>query len=70
MDYESDQYECDIWAGHIVITDKETGRCGIVQLRDAVTGRDVTRRQLLSSIRTHGVERALHTFARLVREWN
>lgn len=68
MIYESDQYEGDYWQGVMVITNKETGQCGNVSLRDS-NGRNVTLSQFNSCIKTHGVVRALHTYARLVTHW-
>jgi len=68
MEYESDQYEGDYWQGVMVITDKATGQCGSVSLRDS-NGRNVTLNQFKPCIKTHGVERTLSNFARLVTHW-
>jgi len=66
--YESEQYEGDYWQGVLVVTDKTTGQCGNVSLVNDKGG-NVTLSQLESSIRSHGVERALTTFAKLVTDW-
>jgi hypothetical protein len=68
MDYESDQYECDIWQGRVIITCKESKRCGIVSLLNS-NGRNITLSQFKSCIKSHGVERTLSTFAKLVSDW-
>jgi len=69
MDYESEQFEADYWQGVLVITDKATGQCGNVMLHNS-KGHNITLRQLRSGIKTHGVERALATFAKLVTNWH
>lgn len=58
--WESSQYEADYWQGVLVITDKATRQCGSVVLHNA-KGHNVTHRQWLSSINSHGPERALST---------
>lgn len=68
-DYESDRFECDIWGGRVILTDKETGACGFVALRDTMTGKDITIKELKASIKSHGVERTLDVFSKLVWEW-
>jgi len=68
-DYESDRFECDIWGGKVILTDKTTGKVGFVGLKDTMTGRDIAVRELRSSIKTHGVDRTLDVFAKLVWEW-
>lgn len=68
MDYETDLYEGDYWAGTLVITDKATGKCGCVQLWDA-NNRNITLAQWRSSFKTHGLERAFKTWAKLVTDW-
>jgi len=68
MEYESDTYEADYWQGVMVITDKATGQCGNVSLRD-VKGRNVTLSDFKSCIKSHGVDRALRAYARLVTCW-
>jgi len=68
MDYESDKYECDIWQGRVIITCKESKRCGIVSLLNS-NGRNVTLNQFKSGLKSHGVERTLSTFAKLVTNW-
>ena len=68
MDYSSDSYEADYWQGVMVITDKSTGKCGSVSLRNA-NGRNVTLSQFKSCVKSHGVDRALRTYARLVTHW-
>jgi hypothetical protein len=68
QEWQSDSHEGMYHAGHFVVTEKESGRCGIVQLRDT-RGRDVTLAQFRDCVRSHGAARALATFARLVRTW-
>ena len=68
MDYESEQFEADYWQGVMVITDKATGQCGNVSLRDS-NGRNVTLSQFKSCVNSHGVDKALQTYARLVTWW-
>lgn len=69
MEYETDLYEGDYWAGTLVITDKITGKCGTVQLMDS-RNRNVTLSQWRSSIKSHGLERAFHTWSKLVNHWH
>lgn len=68
MYWESDTHEADYWQGVLVITDKETGKCGNVVLHNA-KGHNVTLKQWQSSIKTHGVDRALVTWSKLVNQW-
>jgi len=68
MDYESTQYECDIWQSRIVITCKESRKCGIVSLINS-KGRNITLNQFKSCIKSHGIEKTLSVFAKLVFEW-
>jgi len=68
MEYESMEYEGDYWQGAMVITDKVTGSCGSVCLVDH-KGRNITLRDFKSCIKTHGLERALSTYAKLVDNW-
>jgi hypothetical protein len=66
--WESDSYEADYWQGVLVITDKATRKCGSVSLTND-KGHNITKRQWDSSLKTHSVERALNTWARLVTDW-
>lgn len=66
--WESSQYEADYWQGVLVITDKATRQCGNVVLYDT-RGHNVTHKQWLSSIKSHGPERALSTWSKLVNKW-
>lgn len=66
--WESETYQADYWQGVLVITDKVTGKCGSISLRDN-NGRNITKRQWDSSIKTHGVEFALSTWAKLITRW-
>ena len=68
QEWISDSHEGLYHAGHLVITDKATGRCGMVCLHD-MKGRDITLAQFRGSVKTHGEARALATFARLVQNW-
>jgi len=68
MDYESINFECDLWQGVIVLTNKETGLCGSVHLKDS--RRKMNGAQMLKAdVTKYGVEKALSTYAKLVSEW-
>jgi len=68
QEWNSESHEGLHHAGHFVITEKATGRCGIVKLIDP-RGRDITLVQFRDCVRTHGPARALATFAKLVPVW-
>ena len=68
QDWDSPDFEGMHYTGHFVITEKASGRCGIVKLVDH-RGRDITLAQFRDCVRSHGAARALATFARLVTNW-
>lgn len=63
MDYEIDKYEVDIWQNTLVITCKQTGDMRQVSLK--TNGRASTKREFVSCIKSHGIERACETFWKL-----
>lgn len=63
MDYESTQYECDIWQGVAVITDKVTGKCGNLSIK--LNGRIATAYMIKQDVAKYGPEKALRTYAKL-----
>lgn len=67
MDYESSEYECDIWQGTAVITDKATGKCGSLILKS--NGRVATARMIKADVAKYGPDKALRTYAKLVEVW-
>ena len=67
MDYESSEYECDIWQGTAVMTCKRTGKVGSFGLKHK--GRVATARLIKSDVDKFGAERALRVYAKLVDNW-
>lgn len=67
MDYESDSWECDIWAGYAVLTCKYTGRSGMLCLTK--NGRNATKRMIGQDVEKYGAEKALSVYAKLVDTW-
>lgn len=68
MDYESTQYECDVWQGVVVITCKETRKCGSIALKDSK--RRMNAGQMIKSdVERFGTEKTLATYAKLVTNW-
>jgi hypothetical protein len=68
MDYESSQFECDLWQGTIVLTEKATRRCGSVHLVDK-RRRQNGAQMLAADVKKYGSEKALATYAKLVENW-
>jgi len=68
MEYESAQYECDLWQGTIVLTDKATRRCGSVHLVNKRRRRNGAQ-MLAADVNKYGAEKALATYAKLVDNW-
>ena len=69
MEYESAKFECDLWQGTIVLTDKETGRCGSVHLVDRQRKKNGAQ-MLAADVKKYGAEKALATYAKLVVDWH
>jgi hypothetical protein len=68
MDYESTQYECDIWQGVVVITCKESRRCGSIAMTNKKT-RQNAGQMIKADIKKYGAEKALAIYAKLVENW-
>lgn len=64
MIMDSDKFETDYLSGVLVITDKNLGTLHSVCLRDA-SGRNITRNQFLSAVKSHGLDKACETFKKL-----
>ena len=65
MFIETQSFTAEYWAGWLVITDRSSNETYPVQLRDTKTGRNITRKQFNSAIKTHGTDRACQTFCKL-----
>ena len=64
MIMDSDKFETDYLGGILVITDKNLGTLHSVCLRDA-SGRNITRKQFISAVKSHGLDKACETFKKL-----
>lgn len=77
MDYESTEYECDMWQGTVVFTDKATGKCGSLILKS--NGRVATARMIKADVAKYGPnelarasalrDKALRVYAKLIEVW-
>lgn len=65
MFIETQSFTAEYWSGWLIITDKASHTTYPVQLRDTDTGRNITRQQFNSAIKTHGADRACRTFCKL-----
>ena len=54
----------DYYAGFIVIEETSTGHNFTTQLKND-TGRNITRAQFISGVKSHGIDRACATFKKL-----
>ena len=62
---ETQSFTAEYWSGWLIITDKASHKTYSVQLRDTDTGRNITRQQFNSAIKTHGADHACQTFCKL-----
>ena len=68
MDYENALFGADCWQGTVVITEKATGRCGSIRMRNTKTRQNAVQ-MLAADVKNHGADRALTTYAKLVENW-
>lgn len=68
MNYQTDTYEAEYYKGWLVITIKAERRNECVQLTNG-KGRNITRSQFKSAIKSHGVDRACQTFVKLAAKY-
>lgn len=64
MIMDSEEFETDLLGGVLVITDKKTGTLHSISLRDD-TGRNTTRQQFVSCVKSHGLDRACRTLMKI-----
>ena len=57
-------WQAEYFAPYLVLTAPDGGT-GLVQMRDAATGRNITLPQFRSAVASHGAERACRTFWKL-----
>ena len=64
MIMESEKFAADYLGGVLVITDKTSNTLHSVSLRDA-NGHNITRKQFLAGVKSHGLDCACSTFKKL-----
>jgi hypothetical protein len=64
MIMESEKFAADYLGGVLVITDKTSNTLHSVSLRDA-NCHNITRKQFLACVKSHGLDRACSTFKKL-----
>lgn len=64
MIMDSEEFETDLLGGVLVITDKKTGALHSLSLRDDM-GRNITRQQFISCVKSHGLNRACRTLMKI-----
>lgn len=68
QEWNTESHEAIYHSGNMVITDKAANKCGIVCLRDS-KGRDITLSQFRDGIKTHGLDKTIRVFSKLVANW-
>ena len=62
--WTTENHTVDYYAGFIVIEETSTGHNFTTQLKND-TGRNITRAQFASGVKSHGIDRACVTFKKL-----
>ena len=62
--WTTENHIVDYYAGFIVIEETSTGHNFTTQLKND-TGRNITRAQFISGVKSHGIDRACATFKKL-----
>lgn len=65
MFIQSELFEADYYKGWLIITDRQTSKTYPVQLKSTETGRNITKSQFSSSIKTAGFDAACRTFKKI-----
>lgn len=68
QEWNTESHDAIYYSGHLVITNKANNKCGIVRLND-INGRDITLKQFRNGIKTHGIDKTISVFAKLVPKW-